>query len=76
MYQNIETDLPLLQAPQAEQIIQIGYNIGRLNSNSQNINNAVEWTAKIVFALKNYARYDQHQAKQSAQLTDGIETVL
>jgi predicted ATPase/signal transduction histidine kinase len=76
LYQNIEAYLPLLQTPQAEQIIQIGYNIGRLNSNSQNINNAIERAAKIVFALKSYARYDHSERKQSSQITDGIETVL
>jgi predicted ATPase/signal transduction histidine kinase len=76
LYQNIEAYLPLLQTPQAEQIIQIGYNIGRLNNNSQNINNAVERAAKIVFALKSYARYDYSERKQSSQITDGIETVL
>jgi len=76
LYQNIEAYLPLLQIPQAEQIIQIGYNIARLNSNNQNINNAVERAAKIVFALKSYARYDQSGVKQSALITEGIETVL
>ena len=76
LYHNIETDLPLLQAPQAEQMIQIGYDIARLNSNSQNISNAVERASKIVFALKSYARYDQSEMKQSALVSNGIETVL
>jgi signal transduction histidine kinase len=76
LYQDIEAYLPLLQTPQGEQIIQIGYNIGRLNSNSQNINNAIERAAKIVFALKSYARYDHSESKQSSPITDGIETVL
>jgi predicted ATPase/signal transduction histidine kinase/tRNA A-37 threonylcarbamoyl transferase component Bud32 len=73
---SIHPHLPLLQTPQAEQIIQIGYNIGRLNNNSQNISNAVERASKIVFALKSYARYDQSEIKQSTVITEGIETVL
>ncbi|MGB3536442.1 MAG: AAA family ATPase [Microcoleaceae cyanobacterium] len=73
---NIETLLPLLQAPQAEQIVNIGYNIACLNSNSKNINNAVRRASKIVFALKSYARYDHNGVKQSTLVTDSIETVL
>jgi signal transduction histidine kinase len=73
---SVDSHLSLLQTPQAEQIIQIGYNIGRLNSNNQNINQAIERASKIVFALKSYARYDQSGVKQSTLMTEGIETVL
>ncbi|MGB3402692.1 MAG: AAA family ATPase [Microcoleaceae cyanobacterium] len=73
---NIETFLPLLQTPQAEQIVDIAYNIASLNSNSQNINDAVRRASKIVFALKSYARYDQTGSQQLSSVTDSIETVL
>ena len=76
LHKNFESQLSLLQTPQAYQIVQIAYDIARLHANSQNINNAVERAAKIVFALKSYARYDQSGEKQSFQVTDGIETVL
>ncbi|NEP57287.1 MAG: AAA family ATPase [Symploca sp. SIO2G7] len=71
-----DSQLSLLQTPQANQIVQIAYDIARLHSNSQNINNAVERASKIVFALKSYARYDHSGEKQSIQITDSIETVL
>ena len=71
-----ESTLALLQTPQAKQIVQIAYNIARLNASSQNINSAVERASKIVFALKSYARYDHSGEKQVAQITDGLETVL
>ncbi len=71
-----ETNLALLQTPQAKQIVQIAYNIARLNASSQNINNAVERASKIVFALKSYARYDSSGEKQVSDITDGLETVL
>ncbi|MFB8789227.1 MAG: ATP-binding protein [Potamolinea sp.] len=74
--ENIELFLPLFKAPDVDWILQLAYNLVRLQSNSKNISTAVELAAKIVFALKNYARYDTSGKKQSAQITDGIETVL
>ena len=76
LHHGVESQISLLQTPTANQIVQIAYDIARLYSNSQNINNAVERASKIVFALKSYARYDQSGEKQSAQITEGIETVL
>jgi signal transduction histidine kinase len=76
LHQSFDSQLSLLQTPQANQIVQIAYDIARLHANSQTINNAVERASKIVFALKSYARYDRSGEKQLAQITDGIETVL
>lgn len=76
IHQDIELFLPLFQSPEADWILQLAYNLSRLQSNSKNISTAVELAAKIVFALRNYARYDNSGKKQSAQITDGIETVL
>ena len=72
----IETLLPLLQDANADFILQLAYNLARLQGNSQNITIAVERAAKVVFALKNYARYDHSGQKTLAQLTDGLETIL
>ncbi|MBE9187508.1 AAA family ATPase [Microcoleus sp. LEGE 07076] len=76
IHQSFDSQMSLLQTPQANQIVQIAYDIARLQANSQNINNAVERASKIVFALKSYARYDHTEEKRSAQITDTIETVL
>ncbi|NER99045.1 MAG: AAA family ATPase, partial [Symploca sp. SIO1B1] len=76
LHESFESQLSLLQTPQAYQIVQVGYDIARLHANSQNINSAVERASKIVFALKSYARYDDSGEKQSAQVTEGMETVL
>ncbi len=72
----IEAFLPLLQDANADFILQLAYNLARLQGNSQNITIAVERAAKVVFALKNYARYDHSGQKTLAQLTDGLETIL
>ncbi|HEY9833195.1 MAG TPA: ATP-binding protein, partial [Stenomitos sp.] len=76
LHHSFDSQLSLLRTPQANQIVQIAYDIARLRANSQTINNAVERASKIVFALKSYARYDHSGEKQLAQITDGIETVL
>ncbi|MFB8788492.1 MAG: CBS domain-containing protein [Potamolinea sp.] len=76
IYKDIELFLSLFSSPDVDWILQLTYNFARLQSNSKNINTAVERAAKIVFALKNYARYDNSGIKQPAQIKDGIETVL
>ncbi|MCU0542295.1 MAG: ATP-binding protein [Oscillatoriaceae cyanobacterium Prado104] len=76
VYSDIEAFLPLLKGADAEWALQLAYNLARLQTNSNNINTAVERAAKIVFALKSYARYDASGTKQLSNLTDGIETVL
>ncbi|NJR23358.1 MAG: GHKL domain-containing protein [Richelia sp. CSU_2_1] len=76
VYRDIEAFLPLLKGVDAEWALQLAYNLARLQTNSNNINTAVERAAKIVFALKSYARYDSSGAKQLSNVTDGIETVL
>ncbi|HBB31591.1 MAG TPA: histidine kinase [Cyanobacteria bacterium UBA8803] len=76
IYDSIEGFLPLLKLPDADWILHVAYNLARLQSNSNNITTAVERAAKVVFALKSYARYDSSGVKHLAQITDGIETVL
>lgn len=76
IYQEIEPFLPLLKAPNADWILQLAYNLTRLQSSSRTILTSVERASKVVFALKTYARYDQSSAKQCVQITEGLETVL
>ncbi|GGA54508.1 AAA family ATPase [Okeania sp. KiyG1] len=76
LHDSFASQISLLQTPHGNQIVQIAYDIARLYSNSQNINQAVERASKIVFALKSYARYDHSGEKQLVQISDGIETVL
>ena len=72
----LEPLLPLLKHPDAESIVQLGYNLSRLQSNSQNTIAAVEQASKVLFALKTYAHQDQSGEKKEVQITQGIETVL
>jgi two-component system, NtrC family, sensor kinase len=73
---NIEDYLLLLNDTNVEMILQLIYDLTRLKSNNLNITNAVDKAAKVVFALRSYARYDHSGKKVIAQIIDGIETVL
>ena len=76
IYEGIEPFFPVFKNPDADWILQQAYNLICLKVNSQNIIMAVERAAKIVFALKSYARYDNSGQKQFVQVTEGLETVL
>ncbi|MDJ0633830.1 MAG: ATP-binding protein [Xenococcaceae cyanobacterium MO_188.B29] len=76
IYQDIDPFLPLLESNNVDLILQLAYNLARLHSNSNNTIIAIERASKVVFALKNYARYDPTGEKQQVDITEGIETVL
>jgi signal transduction histidine kinase len=57
-------------------VLESAYSLSSIQSNSQNIQLAVERASKIVFALKAYVRQEQGGQKVKASITDGIETVL
>lgn len=74
--ENIEFLLPLLKGQQGQWAIRLAYNLTCSFTNNQMILRAVDRSAKIVFALKNYARFDQTGQKQRLKITDGLETVI
>jgi len=76
IYEDLTPFQSLLQHPQSVFILDVAYNVARLKGNSSTIQLAVDRVAKIVFALKSYARRDHSLTLTRAQVTDGIETVL
>ncbi len=74
--EDIEPLWSILKAPDRNNILENAYQFFTLHQSTNTISNAVDRAAKIVFALKNYARYDSHGEKVKANLIDGIETVL
>ena len=76
IYDNIEPFLPLLQDPNSNTILDMAYQLISLQKSTQTINIASNRAAKIVFALKSFARYDQTGKKITANIIEGIETVL
>ena len=73
---DIELCLPLLQNTHVDWTLTLAYNLTRLLGNNRTITTSVEKASKVVFALKNYARFDSSGEKQLAQIEEGIETVL
>jgi PAS domain S-box-containing protein len=76
IYANIDFMLPLLQATEAEFILQLAYNLARLKVNSQTIRLAVERASLVVLALKSYAHQNHSGDKMLVPITNSIETVL
>jgi signal transduction histidine kinase len=73
---NVQTWLALLKDPDSENIFKVVYALAVLQKSTKNITTATDRAAKVVFALRNYARYDQSGEKIEANIVDGIETVL
>ncbi len=73
---NLQPFLPLLKDRKNRNLLQIAYQFATVQKSTKNIANATDRAAKIVFALKSYSRYDQSASKTSANITDGIDTVL
>ncbi|MEM7593632.1 MAG: ATP-binding protein, partial [Cyanobacteria bacterium P01_A01_bin.83] len=74
--EKVDAYLCLLQHAQVNWILDLAYNLTRLLGNNRTIMTSVEKASKVVFALKNYARFDFSGEKQLAQIQDGLETVL
>ena len=76
LYQDIEPFIPLLTAANSKLILQVAYDLVTQQTNSQNIETAVERASKIIFALKSYARYDHAGQAIKANLIEGLNVVL
>lgn len=72
----VDSYLLLLQHEKVSWILELAYNLTRLLSNNKTILTSVEKASKVVFALKNYARFDASEEKRLARVQDGLETVL
>jgi signal transduction histidine kinase len=76
VYEDIQSLVPLLKEPEGEDILKTSYQFANVQTSIRNITTASERASKVVFALKNYARYDSTGYKVEAQISEGIETVL
>lgn len=73
---NLQQLLPLLKDPDSENIIKTAYDLASIQRSAKTIAIATERAAKVVFALKSYARYDLTGQKIQVNIPEGIETVL
>ena len=68
--------LVLLQKGDRDRILEMAYKLSEIHRGTQTINIATDRASKVVFALKNYARYDSSEVMIQSDIVDGIETVL
>ncbi|MGL4621474.1 MAG: ATP-binding protein [Chroococcidiopsis sp.] len=68
--------VPLLQKTERDLILDMAYKLSEIQRGTQTINTATDRASKVVFALKNYARYDSSEVMIQSDIIDGIETVL
>ncbi len=73
---DIGTFLGLIKDPEGESILKIAEQLAKAQSSTRTIATASEKAAKVVFALRTYARHDSEGAKIRAHIPEGIETVL
>lgn len=76
IYEDIQAFLPLLQDPERDKLLKTAYDLASFQKSTKTIMTATDRAAKIVFALKSYARYDNFEEKLQANIVEGIETVL
>lgn len=76
IYETIDSFLPILTHPDSQKLLEFAYNLSGLQRGNNTIETAADRAAKVVFALKSYARYDQSDELFKVSLTAGIDTVL
>lgn len=76
LYQDWQSWQPVLTNQYGENILQNAYLLANVYRSTRTIITATERAAKVVFALKSYAHYDNSGQPMMAQVIDGIETIL
>lgn len=76
IYDRVSSLVPLLQDENGLPILDKAYQVASIQKSTDTIRTATEKAAKVVFALKNYARYDHSGEKVRSQIIEGLETVL
>ncbi len=76
LHTDLGSFLPLLRDPNSEKILKTAYEFSSIQRSAKTIATATERAAKVVFALKSYARYDFNGKKIEVNIAQGIETVL
>jgi len=76
IYDKITDIIPELAKPENDKVLNMVYQISSIQKSVKTVSTATDQAAKVVFALKCYARHDLHNSKELAQINSGIETVL
>lgn len=74
--ENVEKYLDLLQNKDSDKILEFAYKITGLQRSTENIEFAADKASKVVFALRNSSRINNHDEQVLADVTEGIENTL
>ena len=75
-HQNMTEYLPLLLHPRCDALLETAHSVTTIVSSVHNINIAVDRVSKIILALKSFSHFDPSEKRISADLRDGLETIL
>jgi signal transduction histidine kinase len=76
IHDNLEPFFDLLHQSDSDQFLKTVRSFDRLQASTRDINIASDRAAKVVFALKIYARHDQSGETIKANIVEGIRAVL
>lgn len=76
IYENVEAYYPLFYHSNVLEILAVANYMASQQRNSKTIKTAVERASKIVFALKNFARFDHSGEPTQASIPETLETAL
>ena len=68
--------LPLLRLPDSHHLLETIYKLSSIKRGITTIEVASDRASKVMFALKNYSRYDHSDEPVTVNVLDGIETTL
>ncbi len=76
IYDGVEEFLDTLKSEKGQCIVQNVYKLSGIQRSALTINTATDKASKVVFALKNYARYDHAGELVRSDISEGVDTVL
>ena len=76
IYENLQPFWPLLEMPESGQILNMAYEFACLQKSTHTIAAATDRAAKVILALKSYARHNHGGQRIAANVITGIETAL
>ncbi|NEP47247.1 MAG: hypothetical protein F6K35_51920 [Okeania sp. SIO2H7] len=74
--ETVAVALPVLRLPDSQRLLETIYKLSSIKRGITTIEVASERASKVMFALKNYSRYDQTDEPVTVNILDGIETTL
>ena len=76
MYEESNLFLPLLKPANSKEILHTAYQLSNIVRSNKTVKTATDRAAKIVFALKNFARQDQSGEKTVVDINESIKMTL